>query len=173
MFRVVFSPPRFKVKETQIHCLCDASSTSYGAVAYLRLEYHKGGIHFAFVVNKSRVAPLRAMTIAQLKLVAVVVGVKLVQFLKRELDLEIDETYFWTDSTSVFQYVRSTSARFQVCVANRIAAIHAGSDPSQWHYVDTKTNVAEMASRGFVPDQIKKAETWFKGPEFLHRPKNE
>ena len=58
-------------------------------------------------------------------------------------------------------------------LANRTATIHAGSDASQWHYADTKTNVTDIASRGFLPDHIKKAETWFKGPEFLHCPKNE
>ena len=89
-----FYPPRFKVTETQIHCFCDADSTGYGAGAYLQLENHKGRIHVTFVMGKSRVAPLRAMAIPRLELAAGMIGVKLVQFLKRELDLEIDETYF-------------------------------------------------------------------------------
>ena len=115
----------------------------------------------------SRVAPIKPVTIPRMELVAAVVGVELTTFLKRELDLKLDDTIFWTDSTSVLQYIKSSSKRFKTFVANRIAAIQAGSSPSQWRHVGTAHNPADIASRGISPSRLASCTSWLKGPDFL------
>ena len=161
------SPLGFHPISFQLHCFSDASSVGYGAVAYLRMINAKGNIHCCFLQGKARVAPLKQVTIPRMELAAAVVSTKLVKFLKRELHLRLDGITFWTDSTSVLQYIRNNAKRFQVFVANRVAQIHANSDPSQWRHVDTKSNPADIASRGLMPDQLNKADIWFQGPPFL------
>lgn len=52
-------------------------------------------------------------------------------------------------------------------MANRVAAIREQSIPSQWHYVGTKTNPADDASRGLSAEAIIRSNRWTKGPEFL------
>jgi len=47
--------------------------------------------------------------------------------------------------------------------------IHEHSDVSQWRYVDTKNNPADIASRGLLPDNRAKTEFWIQGPAFLRR----
>ena len=47
--------------------------------------------------------------------------------------------------------------------------IHEHSDVSQWHYVDTKNNPADIASRGLLPDNRTKTEFWIQGSAFLRR----
>ncbi|XP_076816352.1 uncharacterized protein LOC143462182 [Clavelina lepadiformis] len=37
----------------------------------------------------------------------------------------------------------------------------------QWRHVDKKRNPADIASRGLMPNEIRKAKLWFHGPEFL------
>ena len=166
--RCIF-PTSFRPVQYQLHCFCDASTSGYGAVAYLRMVGSNSDVHCSFLLGKSRVAPLKQVTIPRMELTAAVVGVNLARFLTRELDLALERVTFWTDSTSVLQYIRNTAKRFHVFVAIRIAAIHAQSDPSQWRHVDSKNNPADICSRGLMPEQLEKAEQWFHGPQFLKR----
>ena len=51
----------------QIHAFCDASTAGYGAVVYLRVQYLNASIKNAFVMAKSRVTPLKPLTITRLE----------------------------------------------------------------------------------------------------------
>ena len=152
-------PPNFKECTFQLHCFTDASFSGYGAVVFLRVQC-KDDIHCSFVMGRSRVSPTKPVTIPRLELTAAVVGVELMQLVRRELDLVVRDVYFWTDSTSVLHYVRSTAKRYQVFVANRIATIQAGSDPLQWHHVPTSCNPADLASRGTLSSQVDADDMW-------------
>ncbi len=67
------------------------------------------------------------MTIPRLELCAAVVAVQINQMLRREIDLQLEESVFWTDSMPVLQYIRNKSTRFHTFVVNRLAIIHDGS----------------------------------------------
>ena len=153
----------------QLHHFCDASSTAYGAVSYVRLVNQKGIPHCTFQLGKSRLAPIKPMTIPRLELLAAVVAVRLDSMLRREMRLEIHETIFWTDSMIVLQYIKNTSKRFHTFVSNRVAIIHDGSLPSQWRHVDTASNPADDASRGLDAKQMLSCTRWKQGPDFLWR----
>lgn len=62
-----------------------------------------GSIQCGLVMGKSRVVPLKAITIHKMELTAVVVSVKLHNFLEEQLDLLVHRAVFWTDSTIVHQ----------------------------------------------------------------------
>ena len=89
-------------------------------------------------MGKSRVAPLKSVTIPRLELVASVIGVDIVQFIQRETDLSISRVLHWTDSTSVLKYISNKTKRFHLFVANKISRILEASNPSEWRYVNTK-----------------------------------
>ncbi|RUA05619.1 MAG: hypothetical protein DSY43_04230, partial [Gammaproteobacteria bacterium] len=106
---------------TQLHNFADASQKGYGAVSYLRVVNSKGEIHCTFLMRKSRLAPMKAVTIPRLELSAAVVATRLGNMINQELDIDIDETFYWTDSTCVLGYILNQEKRFHVFVANRIA----------------------------------------------------
>ena len=139
----------------QLHCFSDASRLGYGAVLYLRIVDVDGLLNVAFVVGKSRVTPMKQITIPRLELAAVLV-VKLSRQVEEELEIQIQSTTFWTDSTIVLQYINNESTRFQTFVANRLAVIHTLSKPSQWRYIDSGSNPADSASCGLKPTELKK-----------------
>ena len=74
---------------------------------------------------------------------------------------------FWTDSTILLQYINNSHTRFQTFVANQLATIHDLSNPSQWHYVSSDLNPADIASRGLRPHERAKLKIWLEGPKFL------
>ena len=51
-------------------------------------------IHCTLVMGKSRVAPLKPVTIPRLELTAAVCSVRISQQLRRELSYRIDQEYF-------------------------------------------------------------------------------
>ncbi|XP_046551822.1 uncharacterized protein LOC124261551 [Haliotis rubra] len=164
-------PPDFgDVLSQLLHIFSDASSTGYGCSAYIRLFDINGNIHTTLLLGKARLAPLKTLTIPRLELTAATVSVKIGQFLLRELDVNIDRVTYYTDSTTVLQYIRSEKNRFPVFVANRVKLIRDFSTPEQWKYVDSKTNPADIASRGSSCSQFLKSIEWFNGPKFLRMP---
>lgn len=82
------------------------------------------------------------------------------------MKIPIDEEYFWTDSKVVLSYVNNEAKRFHVFVANRVQKIRQLTEPKHWHYVSTKENPADHASRGLSVAKLLDS-NWFKGPDFL------
>ncbi|XP_051784871.1 uncharacterized protein LOC127528375, partial [Erpetoichthys calabaricus] len=143
-----FKPTGFgTIKTAQMHHFADASEDGYGTVTYLVLTNEEGKKHCSFLMAKSRVAPLKQVTIPRLELTATVVAIKMDKMLKGEFQMPLEESTFWTDSTTVLKYISSESTRFKTFVANRISVIRDHSQPSQWRYVTSALNPADQASR--------------------------
>ena len=157
-----------EITSAQLHHFSDASQQGYGAVSYIRVADKSGKAKCSFVLGKSRLAPLKPVTIPRMELSAAVVSTKLERMLKTELTIPIDQSFFWTDSTCVLRYIENKDKRFQTFVANRIATIHDASSPEQWNYVDTNSNPADDASRGVPANALQR---WIAGPEFLTKPR--
>ena len=151
-----------KVVTTEIHHFCDASQYAYGAVSYLRRVDSDGQAHCSFLIGKSRLAPLKQMSIPRLDLAAATVSVRLNKLLKNELEIPTDKIIFWTDSMTVLRYIANESKRFHTFVANRVAIIREDSSPSQWRYVESKSNPADDASRGSSADAFIQIDRWIK-----------
>ena len=156
-----------QIVSSQLHHFSDASMAGYGAVSYLRLVNDRGQVHCAMVMAKSRVAPLKKMTVPRLELAAATVAVRLNAVITKELEIPIDQTTFWTDSTTVLRYLNNTTARYQIYVANRLAIIKDESSPSQWRFVPSEENPADDASRGVKADMLLGRARWLSGPDFL------
>lgn len=78
-----FKPPSFgEVVSYEIQHYCDASEYAYGTVSYLRLIDRNNNIHCAFLVAKSRLAPMKSTTTPRLELSAATVAVKIDEALR-------------------------------------------------------------------------------------------
>ena len=122
------------------------------------------------MMGKSRVAPLKQTTIPSMELTAAVVAVDMDKLLKRELQMDLLDSIFWTDSTTVLKCTENKSLRFKTFVAIRIATIRETTTPQQWRYVSTSVNPADCASRGLMPAKFMRNQSWFHGPAFLKGP---
>ena len=166
-------PPEFgTVTSQQVHLFSDASSMGYGTVAYLRLCDDSNRVHCTFLMGKSRLAPIKSVTIPRLELTAATTSIRVGEMLKREVDGDPEFVYH-TDSTTVLRYIANERQRFHVFVANRVQLIRDHSHPNQWKYVATKENPADDASRGLNGLALLEGQRWLEGPEFLWKPENE
>ncbi|XP_078382421.1 uncharacterized protein LOC144665122 [Oculina patagonica] len=168
-----YKPENFgRVVNAQLHHFSDASVKGYGQCSYLRLTDEHQRIHCSFVMGKSRVAPLKPVTIPRLELTAAVCSVRISQQLRQELEYRIDQEYFWTDSRVVLGYISNVSRRFHVFVANRVQEIQENTSVDQWKYIESKQNPADEASRGMKAQELLDSR-WITGPAFLWERENQ
>ncbi|XP_077980257.1 uncharacterized protein LOC144435544 [Glandiceps talaboti] len=117
----------------------------------------------AFMLGKSHVAPLKQVTIPRMELSAATLAVRVDKSIKKELDMKVYETFFWTDSMTVLRYTNNETARFHTFVANRVTVIREVSTPAQWRYVETSQNPVDDASQGQPVDKFLQNKLWLNG----------
>lgn len=165
-----FKPPNCSnIQRRELHHFSDASSQGYGAVSYLRQIDAHGEVHCSLIMAKSRLAPLKAMTIPRMELSAAVLATRLDRMIRQEVGIVIHSSTFWTDSTCVLRYIENKDKRFQIFVANRVSAILDQSTAEQWRYVEGTLNPADEASRGMTVDELLINERWKQGPPFMKK----
>ena len=156
-----------EVKNVELHHFSDACQNGYGQCSYIRLVDVKNLVHCSLVMGKSRVTPLKPVTIPRLELTAAVVSSKIICMLRKELEYAQMKEVFWTDSKTVLGYINNDARRFHVFVGNRVQEIRERTSPNQWHYVGTKSNPADIASRGTGAQELIDNTSWWNGPDFL------
>ena len=121
------------------------------------------------VFSKSRVSPLKPITVPRLELTAAVLATRCSVMLEKEFKFSDSvKHFFYTDSTVVLGYISNSTRRYQVFVANRVGIIQSLTSVSQWSHVSGKENPADIASRGCSPENLSNS-IWFQGPEFLQK----
>ena len=66
----------------------------------------------------------------------------------REQDVSIHKVRYFTDCKVVLGYICNRTRRFHTYVSNTVQRILDLSESSQWFYVDTKHNPADVGTRG-------------------------
>ena len=149
-----------------------ASELAFATAAYFRLSLPDGSTRVAFVFGKSRVAPLKLISIPRLELQAVLMASRMADTVRKEHDLPIDRIVLWSDSMTVLRWIRADARRFKPFVAHRIGEIEELTDVSQWRWVPTHSNPADAATRA-PPETSAAQHIWTHGPEFLTKPESE
>ena len=152
----------------QLHGFCDASTHAYSAVVYVRATYIGQPTTCALVTAKTRVAPLKSLSIPRLELCGAALLVKLLTSVRRALSVPLDQVYAWSDSTIVLSWLDSKPKRFKTFVGNHLSSISTDLPPATWHYVPTAHNPADCASRGLSPRDLVNHTLWWEGPIWLH-----
>lgn len=158
----------------QLHGFCDASESAYGAVLYIRAENNiTGRINVAILVSKSRVAPLKSLSIPRLELCAAVLLAKLIRQTRTVCNLHTTDCFMWSDSAIVLYWLRKSPSELKTFVANRIADIQTMTQSNRWSHVSSTDNPADIISRGIAPKYIIGHRLWLKGPTWLSAPQQD
>ncbi|XP_058826511.1 uncharacterized protein LOC131686262 [Topomyia yanbarensis] len=152
--------------QIQLHTFVDASENGFAAAVYLRFQ-QGSKIECAVAGAKTRVAPLRFLSTPRAELQAAVLGVRLTNTIQRALNVKVNQRFFYTDARDVCCWLNSDHRRYSQFVAIRVSEILESTEVSEWHWIPTKQNVADLGTKwkGF-PDLTPQS-PWFHGPSFL------
>ena len=93
--------------------------------------------------------------------------------LSHELDLEVDQTHYWTDSRIVLGYLQNETRRYNTYVANRVTKIRGKIFIRFWKYVSSSENPSDLGTKLCFLDFQMVSPVWFQGPGWLSLHKSE
>ncbi|XP_003382158.1 putative integrase core domain protein [Trichinella spiralis] len=161
-----------QVTRLEIHAFCDASEKAYGAVAYMRIETMNHHTVVNFVTSKTRVAPIRRLTLPRLELMGALVAARLVRSVQKMLGLQVHGITCWCDSAVTLAWIQSSADRWKPFVRNRVAEIQQLVEPAAWRHCPGRKNPADLLSRGTTLPKLLESPLWWHGPKWLAHPHN-
>lgn len=153
----------------QLHGFCDSSEKGYAAVVYLRSSAETN-IRVSLVCAKSKIAPLKRISIPRLELCAALLLSELLAMILSLYSekVNIEQIFAWSDSTVTLAWIKDSPHRWKSFVSNRVTRIQENISPSHWYHVRSEDNPADVASRGLLPSELVSCSRWWCGPDWLH-----
>lgn len=152
--------PLDKTHKMEIHGFFDASVKAYGAACYLVVADSSGTVVSNLICAKSRMAPIKTVSLPRLELCTAVLLAELIDRLKFILSCKINKVVYWTESTIILSWIWSDPVRWSTFVVNRTATIQRLSSQTDWRHVPSHLNPADVVSRGMSPQDLKSCSLW-------------
>ena len=112
----------------ELHGFCDASEQAYTAVIYLCMMDLDGGIQVSFVTSKTKVAPIKRLTIPYLELCGVYLLAQLLLHVQQFFNLLLIQKYAWTDRTIVLSWLIGNHRQL---THHQLSLLHSGVDSTR------------------------------------------
>ena len=136
--KITFQRSLCSANATEPPMLCvfsDAPQDAFGACAYTHQRTHDDKYQVRLIAAKSRVAPLKQLSIPRLELQAAVLASRLAKTIQEESRIRFQSVKFFTDSMIMLAWLQSLSRSFKPFVSSRVGEIQSNTDPSQWRHI--------------------------------------
>ena len=153
--------------QVELHGFSDASQLAMAAAIYIKVTDPGKQSTVHLMCAKSKVAPLKRLSIPRLELTAALIASKLMRYVQDVLELHESQTFMWTDSSVTLAWIKSHSSRWKEFVRNRVSAIQDLTSHAVWSYVPGKDNPADCAPRGLTISHLQKHKLWWTEPQWL------
>ena len=180
------SIPRYIVGSEYVtmHGFCDSSKEAYCAVVYLQAK-NKEGIQSGIIASKTKVAPLKELSIPRLELLGCLMLATLVDSICKAIDgvMTTQTTCFWSDSKISLcwiknnnkewkPWVENNNKEWKPWVENRVNKIRDLSEKDDWYFVPGGINPADIATREIDILSFSENTSWWKGPDYILHDEN-
>lgn len=145
----------------------DAAETAMAANVYMHLTYQDGSSEAFLIRSRTRLSPIRTVTIPRLELGAAVLLAKTIKTVLLGTDINFESVDLFTDSQIVLFWLRTPPYKMKVYIASRVIQILDGVPEARWGFISGKLNPADISSRGIDPSQLQNCDLWWKGPPML------
>lgn len=161
--------PRYVFREDSIviQGFADSSQMAYGAAIYVQSIPTDGLPSARLLCSKSRVAPLKTLSIPRLELCACLLLAQLMHKVLPSLKIPIEKVILSTDSMICLAWIGKSPHVLKTFVSNRVAAIQELTDSYEWRHISSEENPADKISRGLDAKDIVNCKLWWNGPSFL------
>ena len=140
---------------------------SSNKVFWILRHGNSGNVSTHLLYPKSKLAPKKSsISLQQLELLAVFIGIRCMKFVAKEIHLKIEKTIIWTESQCVVNWIK-TNKPLSIFVKNRICGIR--SEPEAvFKYSSTNYNLDDIPTRGELVMDLKSRILRWKGPEWIN-----
>ncbi|GFX79962.1 integrase_H2C2 domain-containing protein [Trichonephila clavipes] len=139
---------------------------------YFRYVTANDDIDTSFITAKSRVSPLKKLTLPRLELLGAVLASRILKYLTSKFKFLILKSFLWSDSSIALHWIKGKASNYKQFVSNRVIEIQSNSDPSDWHHCSGRENPADYVSRGANLETIINSQFWMHGSQWLRATEN-
>lgn len=164
--RFIFNTKSHSVN-LQLHGFCDASSKAYASALYVRATLKSGEVVVNLVAAKTKVTPIKPITLPRLELSAALLLAELYHHTIKSLTNHFDDIYFWSDSTIALSWIAAKSSKLDPFVSHRVTKINSLAPKVLWNHIHSLENPSDCASRGIMPSKLLNHPLWWSGPPWL------
>ncbi|XP_043498669.1 uncharacterized protein LOC122521972 [Polistes fuscatus] len=157
----------FAQSMVELHRFDDASQFAMGAVVYLIVNSPSTCANVSLVCSKTKVAPLKQLTIPRLELSAALLLSTLIKHVYATLNMTITNIHLWTDSQVTLKWIKAHPSKWKDYVRNRVSKIQVLTKTAYWRHVPGNSNPADCASRGITTDHLEEHTLWWTGPPWM------
>ena len=160
--------PADLVRGFELHGFCDSSSEVYCAVVYLRVIMGTE-VKTSLLASKTKVAPIKVVTIPRLELLSCLLLSRLVRDIGRAFlnCVELERIHCWTDSEVARSWIKGKEKAWKAWVENRVVKIREVVDRGSWSHIAGEENPADIPTRKLNGFDGLLQDRWLKGPSFL------
>ena len=110
-------------------------------------------------LRKTKVLPMKEVTIPRLEFMSCVLLTKLLQSVLKGLSLNTASIYCWSDSMIALHWIK-INKKWKIWVQNRVDIIKKVVKPDNWRYISSSDNPADIATRECLPNSIVNNKLW-------------
>ena len=167
--RCMFEGNAGEVVNYQLHGFADASKRVYCSMVFL-VYTTANGIYTRLLCAKSRVAPLKELTIPRLELMSARILATMMDTVLKALQSEvnIDKAHYWLDSKTTLYWI-ANNGKWKQFVQHRVNEVLLLSRKKDWGHVAGAENPVDLGSRGVSATQLKESALWWEGSEWLKK----
>jgi len=157
-----------QVTSYSLQGFCDASEKACAAVVYLKIK-REDDVQLRFLSSKTRVCPIKKMTIPKLELMSALILARLIDSITKALSsvLTLSSPTCWTDSKVVYYWIVGVNKIRNQFVERCLSEIRKVAPTETWNHCMSAENPADIPSRGIMASKLATCELWTNGPRSL------
>ncbi|XP_011859476.1 PREDICTED: uncharacterized protein LOC105556968 [Vollenhovia emeryi] len=153
--------------DVELHGFAYASIRAYAAVVYLRIVHSQTNVQVNLLAAKTKVAPLKTVSVPRLELNAVVLLTRLLEWVRDSTRLNRAPLFGWTDSQIALAWIQQHPSKWNAYIANRVSEVQTRLPSVHWQHVRSHDNPADCASHGSTASDLVHHQLWWSGPPWL------
>ena len=152
----------------------DGSKDGMCCTAHVRWKLEDGTFECRLLAAKSRVTPLKQISIPHTEMQAGVMSSRLSTSVQHHMSMKFEKVVYIIDSTCTLAFLHKDTVALKEFIGPRVAEVLETSTPDDWYHVPSASNIADLATRcNATLQDISPDSEWMKGASWMSRPEDE
>ncbi|GBM35908.1 hypothetical protein AVEN_244976-1 [Araneus ventricosus] len=133
------------IKKIILVGFADASQAAYGTVVYMKSISETNSVVMKLIASKSRIAPIKTISIPSLELSACFFLSQLVENIIHALKMEMEYDILHTDSTIALAWINTPPNHLKTFIGNSVSKIQSLNENCTWRHILSHLNPADIS----------------------------